>query len=83
MTWLSDLEAEDPVGYLHSVRFRRVANGYPRTVALAYHHDLTAAALATDQEVAGVVAAWEAANGIAVRDWQAIGERERADDDDQ
>lgn len=61
---LNELEATDPVGYLHSVRFRRVANGYPRTVALAYDRDLAAAALDSHEEVAARVAAWERSEGI-------------------
>ena len=73
---LSKPEADDPIGSLHSVRFRRVANGYPRAVAFAYDGDIAAAALDSDEEVAARVAAWENAQGY-LSDWQAIGEAER------
>lgn len=82
MTGLSDLEASDPLGVLHSTRFRRVANRYPRTVAAAYGGDIAAAALASDEEVAERVAGWEIASlGLVPRDWLAIGASEGRDDD--
>lgn len=81
MTGLSDLEAEWPLAVLHSTRFRRVANRYPRTVAEAYGGDVAAAALDSDEEVAERVAAWEAAIGITPLDWPAISASERGDDD--
>jgi len=62
---------------LHSLRFRRVSNRYPRTVAEAYDGDIKAAMRATDEEVAERVADWERANGHPVRDWLAIGREER------
>ena len=42
----------------HSVRFRKVSNGYPHQVALAYDHDLYRAAADSDEQVAATVAAW-------------------------
>jgi len=61
----------------HTLRFRKVATGYPRAVALAYGRDLARAAADTDEQVAAAVAAWERAEGIEPRDWPAIGVEER------
>jgi hypothetical protein len=60
----------------HSIRFRGVANRYPRRVAEAYAGDLAAAAGATDDEVAARVTAYERAEGLPVRDWAAVGRAE-------
>ena len=65
---------ENAIG--HSQRFRKVANGYPRAVALAYDRDIFAAAVNSDDEVAARVAEWERATGLPVRDWWAIGTEE-------
>ena len=65
----------------HSVRFRKVANGYPRRVAVAYDHDLVQAALDTDEQVAATVAEWERSNGLQVEDLIAVGRKERGDDE--
>lgn len=78
---LTELAVAQPVAVMHSLRFRRVANGYARVVALAYDRDLVAAALDSDERVAERVAGWERSQGIAPRDWQAIGRAERADDE--
>lgn len=73
----------DAVAVMHSFRFRAIANGYARVVALAYDHDIARAALDSDEQVAATVAAWERANGIPVRDWYAIGiEEGKGDHDD-
>ena len=72
----------DPVA--HSVRFRKVANRYPRRVAEAYDGDIAAAAAASDEEVAARVAAWERSQGLDPRDWRRLGAEEgRAEDDEQ
>lgn len=65
----------------HSERFRRVSNRYPRRVTEAYNGDVTAAAAASDDEVARRVADWERASGLEVRDWYAIGRDEQRGDD--
>jgi hypothetical protein len=60
----------------HSERFRNVSNRYPRQVADAYREVFGDAGLAlqdTDEQVAGVVAAWERSHGLRPRDWHAIG----------
>jgi hypothetical protein len=79
---LSDAEATDPVGVQHIVRFRRVANGYARRVALAYHGNVTAAALDTDDQVARTVADWERHQGFEPAAWSEIGRSEGRTDDD-
>ena len=76
---MSDLEADQPVAYQHSLRFRQVSNGYPHVVAEAYGGDITAAALETDEAVAQRVADWERSQGIEPRDWTAIGIEEGRD----
>jgi hypothetical protein len=60
----------------HSSRFRAVSNRYPRRVAEAYGGDLAAAMVASDDEVAVRVAAWERSHGIEPRDWPTIGRTE-------
>jgi hypothetical protein len=67
----------DPVA--HSVRFRKVANRYPRVVAAAYGGDVAAALADSDDEVAARVATWEQEHGLEQRDWRRIGAEERAD----
>ena len=79
---LDKLFLKDAVRVQHSVRFRKVANGYPRRVAVAYDHDLVQAALDTDEQVAATVAEWERSNGLEVQDWIAVGRKERGDDED-
>ena len=69
-----------PLAVAHSQRFRRVANRYPCRVAEAYGADIERAANDDDATVAATVAAWEAAHGLQVRDWYALGRAERADD---
>ena len=69
------IDPEDALRRLHSNRFRQVANGYPRTVALAYG-DIARAAADTNEQVAATVAAWERRQGIPIGDWQAIGATE-------
>ncbi len=66
----------------HSVRFQKVAMGYPRRVALAYDRNLVQAALDTDEQVAATVAEWERANGLEVQDWLAVGREERGEDEE-
>jgi hypothetical protein len=64
----------------HSERFRKLGGmAYPRRVAEAYGRDLARAAAATDEQVAATVAAWERSQGLAVRDWAAVG-RARAEE---
>jgi hypothetical protein len=65
----------------HSIRFRKVNTRYPNIVAMAYGRDLEAAAAASDEEVAATVAAWERAQGLEPRDWQAVGADERDEED--
>jgi hypothetical protein len=65
----------------HSRRFRRVSTRYPRHVADAYGGDLAAAAAASEEEVAARVAEWEREHGIEPRDWYAIGQNERDEED--
>lgn len=74
-----DRDRHDPEALrtLHSLRFRRVANAYPRYVAEAYGLDLARAARDSDADVAATVAAWEKARGLTPRDWVAIGRGER------
>ena len=78
---LADMAGLAPV--LHSRRFRKVANGYPRRVAAAYGGDITQAALESDEQVAGRVAEWERANGLEVQGWAVIGRVERLAGDDE
>lgn len=68
----------DPVALsvAHSVRFRRVSNGYPRRVAEAYGRDIAAAAADDDATVAQRVAEYERAHGLPVRDWPSQGRSE-------
>ena len=63
----------------HNRRFRQVADRYPHRVAQAYGGDFERAAADTDEIVAATVAAWERARGLPVRDWPAIGAKERGD----
>lgn len=63
----------------HSLRFRKVANRYPRRVSEAYEGDLRQAMADSDQQVAATVAAWERADGLVPRDWHAIGLAEGRD----
>ena len=63
----------------HSQRFRKVSNRYPRRVAEAYGGDIERAARDDDATVAATVAAWEAAHGLQVQDWYALGRDERAE----
>ncbi len=72
-----DKSRRDP-DVMHSLRFRRVSNRYPRRVAEAYNGDVAAAAASTDEEVARRVAEWERAQGLEPPDWYAIGREERA-----
>jgi hypothetical protein len=68
-----------PEAIAHSVRFRKVSSRYPRQVADAYREVFGDYALAmedTDEQVAGVVAAWERGHGMEPRDWPAIGHSE-------
>jgi hypothetical protein len=65
------------MGRAHSERFRKVSNRYPRRVAEAYDGDIDRAMADTDEQVAATVAAWERRQGLSVRDWTAIGARER------
>ncbi len=62
----------------HSERFRDVSTRYPRRVAEAYDGDLDRAMADSDEQVTATVAAWERANGLAPRDWRAVGAAERA-----
>ncbi len=62
---------------LHSERFQKVSNRYPRRVAEAYAGDLTRAMTDSDDKVKAMVAAWERSQGLEVTDWIAIGEQER------
>ena len=73
----------DALRALHSLRFRRVSNRYPRRVAEAYDRDLARAAGDSDEQVAATVAEWERAQGLPVRDWIASGRDDegRADDE--
>jgi len=63
----------------HSQRFRRVSRGYARRVAEAYAGNLGAAMEDSDEQVAAVVKAWEQHEGLAPRDWVAIGAEERGE----
>jgi hypothetical protein len=74
--------SDDELALRHSMRFRKVSNGYPRAVAQAYDLDLVRAAGDTDEQVAATVAGWEQAHGKPVRDWRAIGATERDEGDD-
>ena len=79
---LDELSLKDALRAQHSVRFRMVANGYPRQVAFAYDRNLVQAALDTDEQVAATVAEWERANGLEVQDWIAVGREERGEDEE-
>jgi hypothetical protein len=68
------LERERRLG--HSARFRKVSNRYPHVVAQAYDGYLEAAAADSDEQVAETVAWWERTQGLAPRDWHAIGRAE-------
>jgi hypothetical protein len=68
---------------VHSERFRRVSNRYPRRVAEAYGGDLERAAADSDAQVAATVAAWERLQGLRPCDWHAIGADERGNADDR
>lgn len=70
----------DVLGVAHSLRFRKVANAYPRAVASAYGGDLALAASHSDERVAATVWAWEEAQGLTPRDWRAVGASERDED---
>jgi hypothetical protein len=63
----------------HSVRFRKIANRYPRVVAAAYGGDVAAALADSDDEVAARVATWERDHGLERRDWRRIGAEERSE----
>jgi hypothetical protein len=76
-----DPQGFDATAVVQSERFRKVANGYPRTVALAYAGDLAAAAADDDTTVRDGVWRWELSQGIEPRDRQAIGLAERRGDD--
>ena len=76
-----DPQGFDATAVAQSERFRKVANGYPRTVALAYAGDLAAAAADDDATVRDRVWRWELSQGIEPRDWPAIGMAERRGDD--
>lgn len=65
------------VAVMHSERFRKVANRYPRRIAEAYGGGIAGAALASDDEVAATVAEWERQHGLRPRDWPVIGAAER------
>ena len=82
MTDPTDPQQLDPVAVAHSERFRKVANGYSRTVAFAYAGDLAAAAADDDATVTDRVWRWELSQGIEPRDWQAIGLAEGGGEDD-
>jgi len=71
------LEADPDPRIRHSMRFRKVSNGYPHAVALAYDRDLARAAADSDEQVAATVAAWEREQGLEPRDWHAVGAEER------
>jgi predicted esterase len=60
----------------HTNRFRRVSNRYPRRVNEAYGFDQARALADDDATVAATVEAWERAQGLAPRDWVAIGRDE-------
>lgn len=66
----------DPLRYEHAIRFRKVANRYPRRVAEAYGWDLARAASDADEVVAARVAEWEASQGLKPINWPAVGMRE-------
>lgn len=75
-------QPDDELALRHSMRFRKVSNGYPHAVAQAYDLDIARAAGDTDEQVAVTVAAWERAHRKPVRDWAAIGAAERDEGDD-
>ena len=72
-----ELRANDPIGWAHTTRFRKVSTIYPNKVANAYALDVLTALGDTDAEVAARVAAWERAEGVEPRDWHAVGAEER------
>jgi hypothetical protein len=74
-------EKHGELAVAHSERFRKVSTRYPRRVAEAYERNLEAAAADSDEQVAARVRAWELAQGLEPRDWQAIGADERGDDE--
>jgi hypothetical protein len=61
----------------HHERFSKVSNRYPRCVIEAYAGDFGRAMAASDEQVAATVAFWESQRGITVRDWPAVGAREK------
>ncbi len=69
--------AADMYAVAHSIRFRRVATGYARQVALAYEGDIERAMSHGDADVAETVAAWEEAQGMEPLDWPEIGRSEQ------
>jgi hypothetical protein len=81
MEALKDEKAQDYVlGLGHQLRFRAVSTRYARLVADAYrdHGGIRQAANDSDSQVAKRVAAWERAQGVAPRNWRAIGRNEHA-----
>ena len=70
----------DLAAVFHSLRFRKVANGYARRVAMAYGRDLAAVAGDNDNAVAERVAAYERSLGLEPLDWRAVGAEERDPD---
>ena len=58
----------------HSLRFRKVANGYPARVIEAYEGDLAAAARDSDEQVAERVRQWEMAHHCGPIDWVWLGQ---------
>lgn len=73
--WCS-LKAGDLLRHEHALRFRKVANRYPRRVAEAYEGDIARAALDSDEVVAVRVAEWEAKQGLKPINWPSVGRRE-------
>lgn len=79
---MTDLSRRDPdaTGVLHSLRFRRVSNRYPRRVAEAV--GIEEASRLSDEEVARRVAEWERAHGLEARDWYRIGREDEGRGED-
>lgn len=75
------MSAVEKAQLAHSLRFRKVSNGYPHHVAKAYGGDIAAAMADDDPTVAATVAAWEVANGLQVRDWHLLGQEEEGRDE--
>ena len=67
----------DDIRRRHSIRWRAVSTRYPHRVAEAYGGDVARALAETDAQVAATVAQWERSQGLALRDWRAIGAEER------